>query len=99
MIENSKKDAHVANALQLISAAKLYEVGNEKIEDGSIESTVLQTEGFLGELINPWTKKSEGYTGTVTKSDGKYSVALAADKCTLNTSEEDLIENGRGACN
>src|SRR5690625_1727152 len=43
IIENSKKDAHIANAQQLIAAAKLYDA-DQGIEGGSISSDALHTE-------------------------------------------------------
>src|SRR5690625_2472633 len=43
IIENSKKDAHIANAQQLIAAAKLYDA-DQGIEGGYIYSDALHTE-------------------------------------------------------
>src|SRR5690625_1575413 len=56
VIDNSKKDAHIANAQQLISAAKLYEANGETIDSSGVESDVLIEKGFLAPLIDPWTK-------------------------------------------
>src|SRR5690625_5672536 len=57
VIENSKKDAHIANAQQLISAAKLYEADGGEL--GSISAEQLESQGFLEPLISP---RSEEHT-------------------------------------
>src|SRR5690625_1835243 len=64
--ENSKKDAHISNAQQLIAAAKLYDATEESIGENGITATKLNQEGYLDVLINPWTKESGDYDGTVT---------------------------------
>ncbi|WP_144461914.1 type II secretion system protein [Siminovitchia fortis] len=98
VIENSKKDAVVADAQQMIAAAKLYEAGGGKIES-SVDSDKLQEEGVLGKLIDPWDKKETStYIGSVTKTDAGYSVTLNGKKCEISSSEEDLIEKGRDMC-
>ena len=102
VIENSKKDAHVANALQVISAAKLYEAAGGDASNVSTET--LQDEGYLDELIDPWKKAAEEggkkYEGTVRKSGDVYSVTLTDidEKYPIeNVPEAKLIEEGRGA--
>lgn len=97
VIENSKKDAHIANAQQIIASAKLYDV-TEGIEEGSVESTALQSEGYLDKLVNPWTTDDETYKGTVKKSekDGVVSFTVSVNgkdlKCNIGdgTTEEKL---------
>ena len=95
VIENSKKDAHVANALQVISAAKLYEAAGG--DASTVSTETLKTEGYLDELIDPWTKEPEGYTGTVTKSGDDYEVELSASNTeyNINHTESELIQKGR----
>lgn len=95
VIENSKKDAHVANALQVISAAKLYEAAGEDASEVSTET--LQEEGYLDELIDPWTKEPDDYTGKVTKSGDDYKVELSASNTEYNIdhTESELIQKGR----
>lgn len=108
VIENSKKDAHVANALQMISAARFYEAttGEEITE---VSATVLQGTGtdaqgqLIGTLIDPWTKKAYGALNNakVTKdSSGVYTAILTADgdKCAIDDTEADLIEKGKKVC-
>ena len=59
IIENSKKDAHIANAQQIITAAKLHEAtGGEKDFTGTgmpVESLISQN--YLDEVLDPWTKE------------------------------------------
>ncbi|WP_249316858.1 type II secretion system protein [Bacillus sp. FJAT-50079] len=94
VIENSKADAHVANAQQLISAAKLYEANAGNLS--SVTSETLKTEGFIGELMDPWTKKPEDYSGTVTKSGDVYSVTMdGGTGCTITSVPETVINEGR----
>src|SRR5699024_9174018 len=59
IIENSKKDAHIANAQQAIAAAKLHEASGGKFgegqNEGKIQISELQTMDYLeSKLVNPW---------------------------------------------
>src|SRR5690625_1654727 len=109
VIDNSKKDAHVANAQQLIASAKLYEAsGGEKDLTTGVSAKALQEAELLGVLIDPWEKEEyaglvdEDATtgnGTVSKNDsGVYSVILDGGDCSISTNEVDLIEKGRDIC-
>src|SRR5690625_3393234 len=65
VIENSKQDAHIANAQQLIASAKLYDSqGGEFDENNQVTDDKLRAEGLIDELINPWDSTAE-YKGTV----------------------------------
>src|SRR5690625_3817655 len=87
IIENSKKDAHIANAQQLIAAAKLYDT-DQGIEGGSITSDDLHTEGFLDPLVDPWGEGEE-YSGTVNKDGTEYTVTITGGKdCTISGADE-----------
>jgi len=98
VIENSKKDAHISNAQQLISAAKLHDAQNGEFnEEGVVSSEELQSAGVLDRLIDPWDiLDEESYTGSVTKNEVstgvEYEVTLASPdgKCTpgINGTEE-----------
>src|SRR5690625_504810 len=109
VIENSKKDAHVANALQVISAAKLYEASiNEEFTSATLKTA---TEGenedeeevkldTIGELIDPWTKKEYKNleNAKVEKSDdGVYSIKSfnASEGCNITATEKNLRKDGR----
>src|SRR5690625_4542792 len=98
--ENSRKDAHISNAQQLIAAAKLYDATEESIDD-EIESGTLHSEGYLDELINPWDAESD-YDGTVKKDDVNYTVTITGDKikCNINEATEKELAQGRDeVCN
>ncbi|WP_077618962.1 competence type IV pilus major pilin ComGC [Bacillus sinesaloumensis] len=60
LIDNTKKDAHIANAQQMINAAKLAKAQNAKIgnEDTNYTMTELVSAGFLEEM-----PKSPGKAG------------------------------------
>ncbi len=95
VIDNSKKDAHIANAQQLIASAKLYHAnGGEKDE---IDSGDLEKEGYVDPLINPWTKESDNYSGTVIRDDNnKYTVTMTGGKsCTIKDKNEVQLSEGR----
>jgi|SRR5699024_143120 len=112
VIENSKKDAHIANAQQVISAAKLHEAtgGNA---DG-ITATKLQQEDYLDQILNPWTKEeykglndvkvSKQTTGTAPDERTEYSITfkIATDdegKCDIdNKTEVDLAGDRSDIC-
>ena len=99
VIENSKKDAAVSDALQMISAAKLYEATGNVIETNGVGNDVLKGEELMGDLIDPWTKATT-VTGTVTKNNSIYSVTLDSSGCEIVAEEEaELLKEGRGACN
>lgn len=95
VMENSKKDAHIANAQQLIAAAKLYDATEKSIDGKGISSDELHDAGYLDPLINPWTKQE--YKGTVTKNGAKFHVTLSAQECNINNQPEDKLAQGRDA--
>src|SRR5690625_281809 len=101
VIENSKQDAHVANALQIISAAKLYEAGS----GDELSSVVIKDIDTVDGLIDPWTKEKYSAeklgAGKVEKSGDVYSVTLEDDggKCLIDEApEEKLRKDGRKVC-
>src|SRR5690625_2059942 len=114
VIENSKKDAHIANASQLLDAAKLYDVdvGFETGESNAIDDEILTNAGFLDKFIHPWDVDKD-YDGTVTKSeetkevDGEdidvviYKVNIVAEdgKCEFDEAKgEEDLAKGREIC-
>lgn len=100
IIENSKKDAHIANAQQLISAAKLYEAnGGEITGEGVTSEEALKD--FIDPLVNPWTKESgEDYTGTVKKEGSDYSVELSSNgnDCDISHDETEILKGREEVC-
>lgn len=84
LIDNSKKDAHVANAQQMISSAKIWVTGNaETIKDGdSVSRTLkeLNDDNLVDKFKDPDKK---GYNETESfvkierdKNEFKYTVKL-----------------------
>src|SRR5699024_9928458 len=94
IIENSKKDAAVADALQAINSAKLYEASGEEIEESGVTVKKLHDDGYLDKLYDPWTKVEYGTgdSNKVTKTSSTneenkemvYKVSLDASKCKIN---------------
>ncbi|WP_113930170.1 type II secretion system protein [Bacillus sp. P14.5] len=60
LIDNSRKDAHVANATQMINSAKIAVTSNDNIHPADGESTYISL-GYL---------EGEGYIETVEDPDG-----------------------------
>lgn len=101
IIENSRKDAMVSDARQMISASKLY-VASNSVSDGDIlrfNGTVadsIDASSFIDSMNDPYGEKYT--TGAVkiniTGNDYSYSVFLLGDKTigTVNSyeAEEDL---------
>lgn len=94
LINNSKKDAHIANAQQMVSAARMAVTANEVDFDnsvtngksGDITMATLTANGYLEDFDNP---SGDGYnTGTskvtLTKNNGTgnitYTVTLVGPK-------------------
>ncbi|MBR2076222.1 MAG: prepilin-type N-terminal cleavage/methylation domain-containing protein [Exiguobacterium sp.] len=89
IIENSKKDAMVADAKQMVSAAKLYvasnEVGNGAIIRfvGDVDAGELDAKNMIDTMKDPFGEDYKNGVVKVTKSsDNKYtySVWLAGTK-------------------
>lgn len=101
VIENSKQDAHIANAQQLISAAKLAEAGGLQIDStNGVKATDIEN---IESLTDPWTKDPYSTVGTVYKDGDTYSVALKdnGNKCNLTkdkATEANLNKHGRKLC-
>ena len=98
VIENSKKDAHVANALQIISAAKLAEAsGDEQFSSTTVdvlhEDTGLNT---LGSVIDPWDKNSYTSANITKDGEGEFIITLKPDgECVLTSVPESVLQEGR----
>lgn len=87
VMENSRQDAHIANAQQLIASAKLYETSGETIDaTNGVSSTTLEQNAFLDTLVSPWDDDGE-YVGVVTKDEGDYIVSLDGKGCQIDANE------------
>ena len=108
IIENSKKDAHIANAQQIISAAKLHEAtGGEKDFTGtgmSVEKLI--SEKYLDEVLDPWTKDTYAdldkamVTKEKEENENKYKFKLsnfnASGDCNITADELEINKGDRG---
>lgn len=100
VIENSRQDAHISNALQVISAAELYEASGNSISDGMEASTIEN----VGDLIDPWDSDNEDYDFTVSKSGNDITVVpkgVTQGKCpgfTESVTKQQLNSKGRDLC-
>lgn len=103
IIDNSKKDAHIANAQQIISAAKLHEAtGGEKDFDGQGMSVAdLIEQNYLDEVLDPWTKAE--YQGLdnakVTKENNKFKLSnfnASSGDCNITADELKINKGDRG---
>lgn len=54
LIENSRQDAHLANAQQMLRSARLYDVSNLDRATESITLDTLEGEGYIEEAEDPW---------------------------------------------
>lgn|SRR5690606_13303873 len=106
LINNSKKDAHIANAQQMVNSAKLM-VTSQDIEFADGKATVLLSDliskGYIEEMKNP----SEGtYSGnssvTITKNGNSHSYSVLLMEKTSGTKyivDKDPFELKRGEVN
>ncbi|MCA1025299.1 type II secretion system protein [Cytobacillus sp. FSL R7-0696] len=93
LIDNSKKDAHVANARQMISSAKLM-VASEDVIPGSTENEKfylvdLEESGYLEKMDDP-DKVKNGYKRTKNKN-GSY---VEVEKRENNITYKVFLTNG-----
>ena len=96
IIENSKKDAMVADAKQMVSAAKLYTVSNSVEKTEALDFKTTDGKEFIASMNDPFNTDNEYGTAVVdiTNTNGKYSytVHLVGSKFQFedNTSESSL---------
>lgn len=76
LIDNSRKDAHVANAQQMISSARLYFASNPDEEE--VDLMTLE-DGYIEPMVDPDTDGSYP-SGQVSVDNGTYSVLLQGNE-------------------
>ncbi|WP_082795300.1 type II secretion system protein [Alkalihalobacillus trypoxylicola] len=99
IIENSKKDAAVSNAQQILNAAQLYKAGTSSV-DGDLGHDQLK-EYLEGDgIINPWDASTPITEYSVTlNSSGSNEVDITfPGKCTISGTSQQLTSKGRDAC-
>ncbi|MFE7063085.1 type II secretion system protein [Sutcliffiella sp. NPDC057660] len=92
LIDNSKKDAHVANAQQMASSARLAITGEDKYQTGTwyVSLNYLQANKYIEVLKDP-DKTANGYKkGTSTKI-----VGTVAELGTSGDLSYVVVENGK----
>lgn len=96
IIENSKKDAAVANAQQLLSAATLYKAGGGTLT--SVSNSISEfTQYIEGDILDPWGGEEPlAYTINLSSTP---TVSIDFKECEIDgyTSQQ-LTAAGRGAC-
>ncbi|KAB2338996.1 prepilin-type N-terminal cleavage/methylation domain-containing protein [Cytobacillus depressus] len=92
IIENSKKDTHIANAQQLQNAAKLYFAETPTKTSATLEE--LKTAGFMDDIVDPSdkTKTYEAGTTKIDYSNKKYLVTIIGTKTYINNKEVKLLK-------
>ncbi|WP_456273873.1 prepilin-type N-terminal cleavage/methylation domain-containing protein [Bacillus sp. AK031] len=92
IINNSRIDAHIANAQQMVSGARLAVTANEADDGDKISLDTLISDGYLEEVDNP-SEDSYSRTGsfvTITRGDNgnySYTVTLADQDGNLHASD------------
>lgn len=104
VIDNARVDAHIANAQQLISSAKLYEAQGGQIATGAggVTYTDLKKEGMIDTLTDPWKKQeytNESEIKVTIEKDGdeeKYKAYIKDDATKYEIKHfEDVLNQGR----
>ncbi|WP_010678297.1 prepilin-type N-terminal cleavage/methylation domain-containing protein [Bacillus timonensis] len=99
VIENSKKDAHIANAQQIANAAKLAKASGLKNASGNTESYTLDElieGGFLDEI--PKSPTNSSYNSTYSKvyfTDTVNNVTVKQVDVTLASAQNNFFVNTR----
>jgi type IV pilus assembly protein PilA len=95
IIEGARKDAHVANAQQMVNSARLAVAASDVVLtenagktafEGSIDLATLVSKGYLEPVKNPKKKADGDYSGTASKvfitktgNTHSYTVTLTTD--------------------
>ncbi|ADC48639.1 putative Tfp assembly type protein (PilE-like) [Alkalihalophilus pseudofirmus OF4] len=114
IIENSKKDAAISNAQQVLSAARLYAASGGDTDDDfnfteSTESSTEEERTGIAEyhepITNPWGEADSGveYTISFTGTVPAIIIEFPDGKCDIGNdgaqTATDLSQKGRDACN
>ncbi|EGL81592.1 hypothetical protein CathTA2_2955 [Caldalkalibacillus thermarum TA2.A1] len=106
IIDNTKKDAHIANAQQIAAAAKMYAVTEGELADNTtITLAKLQTENYLDDIKDPSSNKTYDKDQTRVVIEGgenapyKYKVTLVGNGKTYIKGDRDVNELTRDDVN
>ncbi len=76
IMENSRKDAHIANAQQIVNASKLYFSAEYPSED-EVKLTTLIADGYLTQIKDPTTGENYDAEEVEVSYDGEiYTIKL-----------------------
>lgn len=93
IIENSKKDAAISMASQMIYAAKVYEATDKRIDTNGITIQTLQDEGLIGVLIDPSSKEViPSDSKVLAENENKKKGSSTYYIVTLKTTDCHLVE-------
>ncbi|OKL38247.1 pilus assembly FimT family protein [Domibacillus mangrovi] len=98
LIDNSKKDAHVANAQQMVNSAKTWVAGNASEIAAGGSKTLSLTDFYTEGLVDNPMKDPDGETytkGTAGTTDGSY-VTITKSATNQYTYEVKLMNGTRG---
>ncbi|NMH69878.1 prepilin-type N-terminal cleavage/methylation domain-containing protein [Bacillus sp. RO3] len=99
LINNSRADAHIANAQQMVNAARLAMTGEEIADGGTIDLDTLEDNGYLEPVDNPSGGTYSGDESFVTiDADGDHTVTLS-DGTTVYLDNENPDETTRDDVN
>lgn len=101
IIQNSRIDAHISNAQQIESAAKLY-YADKPTAASPVSYETLKEEGLLEAIEDPHTDNEYGAGTQVEKTDTGYKTTVAKDatryyltgKSASQYTRDDFIESG-----
>lgn len=98
VIDNSKKDAHISNALQIIQAAKIHEASGGNAVGMTVEDLIKG--GYLDSVLDPWDKDEYKSVGTakITKSGNELGISgfnSNNGKCKITATETKLSQDDR----
>lgn len=103
VIENSKKDAHISNALQIIQSAKIHEASGGDAENMTVEDLI--NGGYLDSVLDPWDKdeyesvKNKNNKAKITKTEdnvlGISGFNSNNGKCNITATETELSQEDR----
>lgn len=90
VIDNSKKDAHIANAKMIYEAARLYDVSEDfqTTRSTNITLSTLQSKGYIDEGLD--APSGQGYDGTSYVNLTSENIVLYEDNHTNSDTNESL---------
>ena len=80
LIDNSKKDAHVANAQQMVSSAKIWVTGHANTADFSGDGVTLSLQKMYDEALIDEIKDPDKVTNGYVEADSFVTITKAEDK-------------------